>query len=192
MSALKRIAMALALAAPGTAFAATDGAPGATSTGTFGATVTVTTPPEVTLRVYALEDFDFGIIAANNEYAVAVPKIEKAFCVTYQNRRPWFANITFSQISGAAEQLPGQFNLGDIDQFYGIPLSLTLRHINESGNRIISNVSPNTPIEVYILELCTPSNNRLLLDLKLADIPISSPYVAGVFNGQFSVLVAPR
>lgn len=55
----------LALGLSGTAMAATDGTPGATSTGSFGVAITLQNAPASQVNILGLDDVDFGTVIKN-------------------------------------------------------------------------------------------------------------------------------
>ena len=66
MKMLKTAALALALGASGTSMAATDGTPGATSTGSFNASISVDAPETPQLQVVGLQDVGGRLLVTNS------------------------------------------------------------------------------------------------------------------------------
>lgn len=78
------------------ALAATDGSPGATSTGSFNVTLTVQPPSPVTVHLLGLDDFDFGTIQTSPTASTPVPSIKQYFCIN-RSDAPGGANIRLLQ-----------------------------------------------------------------------------------------------
>ncbi len=75
------IALITSLAWPSISMAATDGAPGATSTGTFQATLTVTPPTSDTVQIIGLEDVTFSEQVYSPSNPTAFPQTESYLCL---------------------------------------------------------------------------------------------------------------
>ncbi len=179
MSALKRIAMALALAAPGIAFAATDGTPGSTSTGTFNANVTISPQPATTVEVIGLNDFSFGSYFQGN----IVPELTDFLCL--KRSTPGQVSVTITSSVAGFNLVSGsqtiQLSVGFIN-----PGSETLETVRAAGvtkilNRSEVSCDANTadPAIAHRLKLGTHSN------------PIGSLFQPTSFSNIFTVLVAP-
>lgn len=77
----KYAALAIVLLTPQIAFAATDGTPGVTSTGTFNATLTVTPPTTDTVQIIGLEDVVFSEQVYSHSNPTAFPQTDSYVCL---------------------------------------------------------------------------------------------------------------
>ncbi|MBK8630225.1 MAG: hypothetical protein IPN84_08475 [Sphingomonadales bacterium] len=98
-------AAALAMMVPGAAMAATDGDPGATSTGSFSATLNVQPPTGVTVQVVGLDDYDFGTVTTTNTAGTNVSGLGQRFCLLRSDAGDVRVNIGGDQSSRWPELL---------------------------------------------------------------------------------------
>ena len=80
-----KVALALSFVAPGGAYAATDGTPGSTSTGTFTATVTASVPVGNLVEVAGLEDLIFAPVLISPTGNSGAQTASTNFCLARSN-----------------------------------------------------------------------------------------------------------
>jgi hypothetical protein len=120
MKNLKTAALALlaatALAAPGVTWGATDGTLGATSTGTFNASINIPSSNVSQVQVLGLDDFVFGT-AANTQTTNVTP-IEQYFCVNRSDSGDVYLSLeqqggtnTFATLAGQSGSSGGNITV---------------------------------------------------------------------------------
>ena len=145
MTMMKTLSVSLAILSLGTsgaAMAATDGALGATSTGSFTTTLNVVPPTGTQVQVLGLDDVDFGTVNTSLTLGTDIGTSPmQAFCLNRSDSGP--VRVSFSQLGvGAGNSLR---LIGPVGQ---IPLTLGLfSPVNGAiGNG--AGVSTDSPIDV--------------------------------------------
>jgi hypothetical protein len=130
-------AAALALMLPHAALAATDGQPGATSTGSFNVSLNVQPPSQVTVHLLGLDDFDFGTIQTSPTASTVVPSIKHFLCMKRSD--PGILLFTLTQ-NGLATY--DRFRLNSPSGAM-IPLTITRRYIDGESFEVVTNNAPS-------------------------------------------------
>jgi hypothetical protein len=202
MSVLKRIAMALALAAPGSAIAATDGTLGATSTGTFDATLTITAPVS-NITIIGMDDIYLGtVIRLPGEALNYITGLDD-FCMNYGGYAEdgsGFPGLMTMQVTQVGGGVNGEYALkGPVGSGKFVPVTLKfvggligaeLRPGGESRvDGAIFTVSPTR-------DTCNASSNALTFDsarvtVSADTIPADSDMADGALRALFAVIVSP-
>ncbi len=189
MSALKRIAMALALAAPGTAMAATDGDLGPTSIGAFNASLQVNAPVGTQVQILGLDDASFGGVTGATTFATAILPIEDTFCLN--RTTPGNVLLTISQTGNS----DSAFNLND-GAGQNVPFRIFLYPpdvVNNSGLFEVGNGAPR-PTMQSVAGCTAASSNTIAHRLGLIPPIVRSQndgQTYGLFSGTFTVTVSP-
>jgi hypothetical protein len=190
MKSLKAETMALALAAPGMAFAATDGSLGATSTGTINVSATVAAP-ERQVQLKFLDDIAFGDIS--NASVGSNLSSGDIFCIT---------STESATNSNARVRLSlSQDNTGGFALISGtdtLPFTVQL----SAGASAINNFGSMTDSASAFIEnlpasdsLCNNSAdiasgfNKMFFSLTL---PIPANMATGSYSATLNVLAAPQ
>ena len=179
-------ALALGLSVP--AMAATDGSPGATSTGSFTTSLTVLAPANNDVHVLGRQDYAFGTVQSTNAN-VAISKMIDFVCF---NRSTAGSNIRVT-VSQNGTSAGSAFNMND---GAGHSLGLTVEILGPTGNggTSVSNGVPYTTVPSGAG--CTASTNNPAiahqLNLTPNAIPAGGGAAIGALSAQFTVLVAPQ
>ncbi len=188
MKILKIAAVALALTASVPAMAATDGAFGTTSTGSFNASLQVNAPAGTLVQVIGLDDFTFPAVTGGITTNTPVPAIEQPFCLV----RSTAGNVlvTISQPGNA-----GSYNLSD-GAGHTLSLSMLITSPLGSGG---SSTGPNNGGTFAALPSNSgcdaSSSNTFAHILRLSPGTVVSQNAGqayGNFSGAFTVTVSPQ
>ncbi len=186
MKFLKTAALAIALIAPATANAATDGTLGTTSSGSFNASLQVNAPAGTQVQVFGLDDFTFPAVTGGITTNTPVPTLENTFCLN----RSTAGNVlvTVSQPGNA-----GSYNLNDgLGHNLGLGITVFTPALTSSVGT--SNGSQFTTAQSGAG--CTAaSNNTLAHTMRLSPGTIVSQNAGqfyGNFSGTFNVLVSAQ
>lgn len=188
MKFLKTAAVALALIAPVAAHAATDGTLGATSTGSFNASLQVNAPAGTQVQVFGLDDFAFPVVTGGITTNTPVPAIEQPFCLT----RSTAGNVlvTISQPGNA-----GSYNLND-GAGHTLSLSMVVTSPVGSGGSSTGTNNGGAFAAPPSNAGCTAaSNNTVAHMLRLQPGTVVSQNAGqayGNFSGAFTVTVSPQ
>jgi hypothetical protein len=183
---LKLATMMVALVLPGVAMAATDGALGATSTGSFNASLQVNAPAGTQVQVLGLDDFTFPAVTGGITTNTAVPLMENTFCLN----RSTAGNVlvTISQTGNA-----GSFNLND-GAGHTLSLGITVYTPNLASGTGTGNGSQFATAQSGAGCTAT-SNNTVAHTMRLSPGTVlsqNSGQAYGAFSGAFTVLVSPQ
>ncbi len=188
MKIYQTVALALALAAPGMAMAATDGTPGATSTGSFVTSVQIVPPTGTTVQVLGLEDVNFGTVNTSSTANTIVPSFQQYLCLNRSDAGS--VNVNFIQsghvinqalaLNGPVAPLPLYFILNDPN---GVMLAFastshaTIVGAAQSGSNCTASSGAGTAHSLSIGLYDLPTNN-------------ASQALAGNYSGTFTILLS--
>jgi hypothetical protein len=188
MKSLKLAALALALATPGIASAATDGTLGTTSTGSFNASLQVNAPAGTQVQVLGLDDFTFPAVTGGITTNTPVPAIEQPFCLSRST--PGNVLVTISQTGNA-----GSYNLND-GAGHTLSLSMVVTSPAGSGGSATGTSNGGAFAAPPSNAGCTAaSNNTVAHTLRLSPGTVLSQtggQAYGNFSGAFTVLVSAQ
>jgi len=181
-------ALVLALCLPGIALAATDGIAGATSSGTFSASVTLNAPAGTAVQVIGLNDFNFGQVNGQITTTTSIPAQFDAFCLSRSTAGNVLVTVTETGVPNATS-----FSLSD-GNGHTLGLSIT---INNPGGVGFGFSAGTTAALQQSGAACTASTTDLTVAHKLTFAPaalISQNAGAnyGLFSGSFQITVAPQ
>ncbi len=192
MKFLANAAMALALSIPATAMAATDGTLGPTSTGIFGATLTINDSNVTHVQILGLDDIAFGTVdAAVGEIPNPLASGDNWVCLKRSN--PGLVRLTVSQtIAG----VPGFGMISSIDSngdgiLDRVPIALLLTDVAGRREEILANgeaLPPFAPSPASCTTASSGTNNAHKLVLVL---PAQSDALPGNYSATFVALLAP-
>ncbi len=189
-------ALAAALSLPSTAFAATDGTPGATSTGTFQATLTVTPPTSDMVQIIGLEDVSFSAEVYSPSNPTAFPQTESYLCLL----RSGLGNVRLS-ISQPDPLNPtgtyGGWYLKD-PAFPSVYLPVSI-HFATLADPSLYGLNPNdTYISTPSSSACTAASgpteaHTIHVGVSLVGVdPAQTPAPPGHYSQQFTLLLEPE
>lgn len=177
---------ALALGAAMPAMAATDGSPGATSTGSFDMAITINPPAASTVHIIGLDDVDFGSVTTSNTGTTPVATLNRKFCLNRSD--PGNVRVTSSQV-GVAPGFAHRVSNGT-----NIILMATVIQNPNNGSAAAMN---NEQTEVFQASGpgCTASSTgpeaHTLAISTLSDLPsYATTALSGTFTGTVTVTVA--
>jgi hypothetical protein len=187
MRLFQKAIIALAFIAPAIANASTDGTLGATSTGSFIASLQVNSPAGTQVQVFGLDDFIFPAVTGQITLNTAVPAMASTFCLT--RNTPGDVLVTISQTGNS-----GSYNLND-GAGNNLNLGITVERPAGAGATGTSNNSSfaTAPSGVG----CTAaSTNSVAHTMRLSPGTIlaqNNPAVRyGAFSGSFTITVSPQ
>ncbi len=185
MRILKTAALALALAAPGMVMAATDGTSGATSTGSFNASITVTPNTDNNVQILGLEDFIFPSFVAGASGALG--QTNQYLCLN--KNTPGTVNLDI------ASSNPGNFSES----------SLYVTELANGPNTVIYFMSLEAPNGVRVVgngqswsntastpNICTAASGNGLAYRLYGGIETGSPLVSGTYSNTFTLTLSPN
>jgi spore coat protein U-like protein len=185
MRSLKMAAMALALAAPGMAMAATDGTLGATSTGTMNVSLTVTPNTDNYVQILGLEDFIFPSSLAGTVGALG--QTNQYICLNKNTLGTVNLDIVSSN--------PGNFT----------PDSLYIAELADGTNRVPYFMALQAPDGVRVVgngqswsntaatpSACTAASGNGVAYRLYGGIESVSPIVAGTYSNTFTLTLSPN
>ena len=184
---------ALAMMLPGAAMAATDGDPGATSTGSFSATLNVQPPAGVTVQVLGLDDFDFGTVNTTNTAGTNVVGSEQAFCLLRSDAGN--VRVTLVQTNlpvGQNFSLQGTNDSDNDGTIDNIPLSVIVFDPNGGGVGFSNNSPVNLGKSGAGCDTGT-SNSSIahILQLGATTLPDANTLrLEGAYTAQFTMTVS--
>lgn len=189
MKFLKTAAVALALIAPVTAHAATDGTLGTTSTGSFNASLQVNAPAGTQVQVIGLDDFTFPAVTGGITTNTPVPAIEQPFCLVRSTAGNVLMSITQPGNATAS------YNLSD-GAGHTLSLSMVVTSPVGSGGSSTGTNNGGTFAAPPSNAGCTvASNNTVAHTLRLQPGTVVSQNAGqayGNFSGAFTVLVSAQ
>jgi hypothetical protein len=187
MRSLKIAAAAMALAMPGMAMAATDGTPGATSTGTFVTSVQIVPPTGTTVQVLGLEDVNFGTVNTSSTANTIVPSFQQYLCLNRSDAGS--INVNFTQSGNVINQA-----LALNGPVAPLPLYFIL---NDPNGVLLASASTDATIvgAAQSSSNCTASSGAGTahsLTIGLYDLPTNnaSQALAGNYSGTFMILLS--
>jgi hypothetical protein len=177
MKSVKIAAAAMALAMPGMAMAATDGSLGATSNGSFNATITIQPDTSNFVQITGLDDHIIPPIPLNTvNTTLSVDQI----CIIDNTPGPnGSVQITVTQ-SGVS----GPFSMTDANSGRAISPTLSLFNFGTGGT-----LSNGVAMATFGTSACPviPENQTLSIEIPA---PNSDATKVGNFSGTFNVLLA--
>jgi hypothetical protein len=185
MKSLKLAAAAMALAMPGMAMAATDGTLGATSTGSFNASLTVTADTSNYVQIVGLDDIAFtGIVAG---FSGASPVQTIYFCLNKNTP----GNVSLNIDQPSASIFFGEYNTQLIGAAY---LNLGLRtpdnaFMSFSGNSWVG-LPATSPTGPNACDASSGSGVAYAIDARVLTGGI--PLVEGTYSKTFTLTLAPE
>lgn len=194
MKLMNSAAIVLALALPAMANAATDGTPGATSTGSFSATLTLEEAPGSIVSVVGLDDFEFGTQILDNVGALNGTETRNSpFCVSRSDA----GNVLFKVSQAYGLTAAQGFVLvegGGIDtdtdgqtRMLGIEVS-----VETLQNSTPFSLQQDTAVPLTPIQDCSASPNPDSHRLTVHRPALPSGQKAGVYSGLFTVTVTPQ
>lgn len=194
---MKKVLMSvasLAMTLPGAAMAAQDGTPGATSTGSFSATLNVQPPTGVTVQVVGLDDYDFGTVSTTNTAGTAVGTTANTFCLLRSDAGAVRVNIVQTNLAaGQNFSLQGTVdsNLDGVTD--NIPVSVILYDPGLGGGSY--GMSNNAPTNVSQSGAgCTAASSAAIanrLELSPSSLPDANTLrLEGAYTAQFTMTVS--
>jgi hypothetical protein len=186
---LKGVA-ALAIMAPGAAMAATDGQPGATSTGSFSATLNVQPPAGVTVQVIGLDDFDFGTVATTNTAGMSVNALVQPFCLTRSDAGD--VRVTVAQTNFA----PGQTSFAMLkseanSQADRVPFSMVINNPGGGGIGMSNNAPVNFSQSAAGCSTSSASPTAHTMTISPSSLPGANTLaLSGAYTAQFTMTVS--
>jgi hypothetical protein len=184
-----KAALAVMLIAPCATQAATDGTLGATSSGTFGASLTINSPAGVNVQVFGLDDFAFGTVTGGITTTTTIPMMEQPFCISRSNAGNVL--VTFAQIGSTTSNFVLSDTTTPTPQTVGLSMVVyTPAFASGSG---LSNGSTVTLAQSG--PGCTAASTSTVahtLRLTPASVPAQATAKYGSFSGTFSITVSPQ
>jgi hypothetical protein len=186
-------AAALAMTLPGAAMAATDGDPGATSTGSFSATLNVQPPTGVTVQVVGLDDYDFGTVTTTNTAGTNVSGLGQRFCLLRSDAGDVRVNIVQTNLpAGQNFSLQGSIDSNLDGTVDSVAVAVTV--FSPTGGGI--GMSNNSPVNVpQSGPGCTTGTSSFSIAHDLTIEPTTLPdantlRLAGAYTAQFTMTVS--
>lgn len=177
----------LALGAAMPAMAATDGTPGATSTGTFDANLTVETPPATQLHIYGLQDISFHIPYFNGAYNFPARTFSTSgFCVTRSDAGN--VKLTVTQTGAATGS---KFFVDNLTP--GAPVGRIEINLGHDGQGLGSSPLAGVPFEVQpSLSNCVAGSDTFTVAKNVFSFNVSSnqPVAGGSYRGTLTVVAS--
>lgn len=177
----------LAMMVPGAALAAVDGSPGATSSGSFNATMTVEPPTGVTVQVLGLDDFDFGTVNTTNTAGTSVGVITQPFCLLRSDSGDVRVNIAQTNFA------PGQTSFalestnpsGPNDR---VPVSLVINNLGAGGIGMSNNAAQNFSQSATGCSSSSSSPTAHTMEITPSTLPGADTFrLSGAYTGQFTI-----
>lgn len=190
-----KVALALSFVAPGGAYAAADGTPGSTSTGTFTATVTASVPVGNLVEVAGLEDLIFAPVLISPAGNSGAQTASTDFCLARSNEGD--VQVTVFQ-TGIDDGSPMNLNTsggGPSPAIRFIPLTAfnvldgfgdPAATITTSGQKFNTRPRPDAcsvgqPVNI---------DHRISITIPTT-VSADTAGSGGDFSGQFTLIVAP-
>ena len=192
MRLLKLTALAIAFISPAIAHAATDGTLGPTSTGTFGATLTINDSNVTHVQIVGLDDIAFGTIDANAG-AIQNPLASGDSWVCLKRSNPGLVRLTVSQtIAG----VPGFGMISSIDSngdgsLDRVPIALLLTDVAGRREEILANGEALPPFAPSPASCTTASSGTTNAHKLVLVLPAQNDALPGNYSATFVALLAP-
>ena len=191
MRLLKSTALAIAFISPAVAQAATDGTPGATSTGTFNATATVNPPIATQVQVFGLDDFTFvPIQSIVSGGSVGMQSQNDLFCLT----RNTTGNVlvTVRQLANTSSS-----NYELIEDFTGYTLDILSVQIQSPNLGNVVNFIPLFPTQAVEVSGngCNANSDSSVANSMIIKVPQTTNRVTNYPRSviaRFEISVAPQ
>lgn len=189
MRLLKSTALAMAFISPAIAQAATDGTPGATSTGTFNATATVNPPIVTQVQVFGLDDFAFAPIQSGSVSGGGQTQSD-LFCLA--RNTPGNVLVTIRQFGKGPNE---RFQL--VEDFTGFPVTITSVEIQSPSSGALASFPYSTHTNTVQVSGngCSASSDGMVANKMIIKIPqtadFTTTYPRSVI-ARFEISVAPQ
>ncbi len=167
--------------------AATDGTPGATSTGSFNATLTLESPPASTVQILGLRDLALGTFTIGAGGSQGGFGVGTAFCM----KRSDAGNI-FLTVSQTIPDGEGFFLFSGIDSNTDgisdrVPVQVYLSRLDDTSAYLANGVPSNEAPSPSACNVGTFGTAHFIN----VEVAQQNGLLAGSYSGTFTVLVAP-
>ena len=186
-------AAAMSMFVPGAVMAAADGSPGATSTGSFSATMNVEPPSGVTVQVIGLDDFDFGTVYTSNTAGTSVGPVGQTFCLLRSDAGDVRVNIVQTNIpAGQSFTLMGTLDVNADAVTDNIPLNIVIYNPSIGGGTAMSNNVPqNIPQSLAGCSVASGGADGHGLSITPTTLPSADTLaLSGAYTAQFTMTVS--
>jgi hypothetical protein len=192
-------AAALAMMVPGAAMAAQDGTPGATSNGSFSATLNVQPPTGVTVQVLGLDDFDFGTINTATTVQTglgpatvetSVGTIARPFCLLRSDAGNVRVNVVQTNLA------PGQSSFALLPASPSstndrVLVSLSIINPGASGIGMLNNAPQNFSQSAAGCSTSSTSPTAHTMQVAPSNLPSANTLrLEGAYTAQFTMTVS--
>ena len=195
MKQMQTAVIALALAVHGIANAATDGTPGATSTGSFTATVTANPPVGDLVEVAGLEDLTFAPITVSTTGNSGAQTVSADFCLSRNTQGPVRVAVYQSGIDDGSAMNLNSGAGGGAPVIRYVPLSQFSILDRVNSDTILytaSGQSFSTQPRGVACSVGQPANidHRLSITIP-TNVSSATAGGGGNFSGVFTLIVSP-
>lgn len=190
------LAAALVIAFGSPAHAATDGQPGATSTGSFDATLTVQPPGGSQIQIFGLDDTVLSGIETHETVSTGIGFISEYFCIV--GSEPGGATLSMTQTNlpgggyGDYFALQGTSDANNDSITDSLVFTALIRNPNSADTVGLLN-QWTVPVEQSIAGCNAASDGSVAheLEISLNSLPPASVHrLEGTFTGNFTITVA--